>query len=92
MNSISRFSLESHGGPYETWPLKSRLLLDGKLTGTSLAGYSLLHQFEIADGYFLVHDCDCPFEEMTHFTLLDRELRVLSSRGMGAPYASWLAA
>jgi hypothetical protein len=90
MNSISRFSLESHSGPYETWPLKSRLLLDGKLTGTSLAGYSLLHQFEIADGCFLVHDWDCPFEEMTHFRLLDRELRVLSSRGMGAPYASWL--
>ena len=40
--------------------------------------------------YFLVHDWDCPFEEMAHFTLLDRSLRVLSSRAMGAPYASWL--
>jgi hypothetical protein len=90
MNAISRLSLESHAGPYEKWPLKSRLLLDGSLTGTSLAGYCLLHQFETADGYFLVHDWDCPFEEMTHFTLLDRELRLLSSRALGGPYASWL--
>ena len=90
MKAISRFSLESHSGPYEKRPLKSRLLRDGELTGTSLAGYSLLHQFEIAAGYFLVHDWDCPFEEMTHFTLLDRKLRVLSSRCLGAPYASWL--
>ena len=90
MNAISRFSLESHSGPYEKWPHKSRLLLDGKLTGTSLSGYSLLHQFEIADEYFLVHDWDCPFEEVTHFTLLDRKLRVLSSRRLGAPYTSWL--
>jgi hypothetical protein len=90
MNAISRFSLESHAGPYEKWPLKSRLLLDGSPTGTSLAGYCLLHQFETADGYFLVHDWDCPFEEMTHFTLLDRKLRVLSSRALGGPYASWL--
>lgn len=90
MNPISKFSLEAHDGPYEKWPLKSRLLLDGKPTGTSLAGYSLLHQFEIADGYFLVHDWDCPFEEKTHFTLLGHELRVLSSHGLGAPYWSWL--
>lgn len=90
MNSISKFSLESHSGPYEKWPLKSRLLLDGKPTQVCLAGYSLLHQFEIVDGYFLAHDWDCPFEEKTHFTLLSHGLRVLSSRGLGAPYCSWL--
>ena len=90
MKAISKFSLERHSGPYDKWPLKSRLLIEGKLTGTSLPGYSLLHQFEVSDGYFLVHDWDCPFEEMTHFTLLDRELCVLSSRCLGAPYASWL--
>lgn len=90
MNSISQFSLQSHSGPYEYWPLKSRLLLNGKPTRSCLAGYSILHQFEIADGYFLVHDWDCPFEEKTHFTLLSHELRVLSSRGLGGPYRSWL--
>ena len=90
MRTISRFSLQTHSGPYEKWPLKSRLICDGKSTGTQLAGYSLLHQFETSAGYFLVHDWDCPFEEMTHFTLLDRKLRVLSSRAMGAPYVSWL--
>jgi hypothetical protein len=90
VSAISRFSLETHSGPYDKWPLKSRLICDGELTGTQLAGYSLLYQFETPAGYFLVHDWDCPFEEMTHFTLLDRRLRVLSSRAMGAPYASWL--
>lgn len=90
MNPISKFSLESHSGPYEKWPLRSRLLLDGKPTRASLAGYSILHQFEIAEGYFLVHDWDCPFEEKTHFTLLSGDLRVLSSLGLGAPYYSWL--
>ncbi len=90
MNSISKFSLQSHSGPYEDWPLKSRLLLDGKPTRACLPGYSILHQFQIADGYFLVHDWDCPFEEKTHFTLLSHELRVLSSRALGAPYRSWL--
>ena len=90
MSAISRFSLETHSGPYDKWPLKSRLICDGELTGTQLAGYALLYQFETPAGYFLVHDWDCPFEEMTHFTLLDRRLRVLSSRAMGAPYASWL--
>ena len=77
MNSISKFSLQSHSGPYEDWPLKSRLLLDGEPTRACLAGYSILHQFQIADGYFLVHDWDCPFEGKTHFTLLSNELRAV---------------
>jgi hypothetical protein len=46
MNSISRLALEQHEGPYEKWPLRSRLFLDGKPTGLSLPGYDLLHQFE----------------------------------------------
>ena len=90
MSAVSRFSLQTHSGPYEKWPLKSRLICDNQLTGTQLAGYSLLYQFETPAGYFLIHDWDCPFEEMTHFTLLDRKLRVLSSRALGAPYSSWL--
>lgn len=90
MSAISRFYLQAHSGPYQKWPLKSQLFCDGEPTGTQLAGYSLLYQFETPTGYFLVHDWDCPFEEMTHFTLLDRKLRVLCSRALGAPYASWL--
>jgi hypothetical protein len=90
MSAISRFSFPAHSGPYEKWPLKSQLFCDGQPTGTELAGYALLHQFETPTGYFLVHDWDCPFEEMTHFTLLDRKFHILSSRALGAPYQSWL--
>lgn len=87
---ISRFSLETHSGLYESWPVESRLLLDGESTRATVHGHSLLHQFETDDGYFLVTDMDCPFEETTHFTLLSQSLRVLSSRFLGWPYQSWL--
>ena len=30
------------------------------------------------------------FEEMTHFTLLDRKFHILASRALGATYESWL--
>src|SRR6266508_3806727 len=46
MKPIIRFALEKHDGPYETWPLRSRVSLDGKPTDISLPGYTLLHQFE----------------------------------------------
>ena len=30
MKPITRFALERHDGPYETWPRRSRLVLDGR--------------------------------------------------------------
>ncbi len=76
MDAISRFTLEQHDGPYETWPLRSRLFLDGEPTGISLPGYALLHQFETSNGYVLVTDYDCPFEEITNFILVSKQLRL----------------
>jgi len=90
MKPVSCFSLENHSGPYETWPLRTRLLRDGMPTSALLPGYSLLYQFEIADGYFFVTDWDCPFEESTNFILVNKTFRVLSSRSIGAPYSSWM--
>lgn len=90
MKRSTRFSLEKHDGPYESWPLRTRLLADGQPTRVRLGGYVLLHQFEVEDGYLLVTDYDCPFEEMTVFTLLSSELRVLSARTVGAPYNTFL--
>ena len=87
---INRFALESHAGPYEKWPLKSRLIVDGALTKIGVGGYSLLHQFELPDGYLLVTDYDCPFEEATDFILLSRDLHVLSQRSIGGAYCSFL--
>jgi hypothetical protein len=89
-SSCTRFELEKHNGPYEKWPLKSRLIVDGALTDVRVTGYSLLHQFEIPNGFLLVTDYDCPFEESTNFTLLSRELRVISRRSIGGAYCSFL--
>jgi hypothetical protein len=90
MKPIARFALERHDGAYEHRPLQSRLIADGKPTEVRLPGYDLLHQFEISSGYLLITDYDCPFEESTHFVLLGKDLRLLSSRSLGAPYASFL--
>jgi hypothetical protein len=91
MKSISRFALEKHDGPYETWPLRSRLTLDGKPTDISLPDYTLLHQFETSNGYILVTDYDCPYEEITNFALISKQLRLQSCRWFGWMYENILA-
>ena len=90
MKPITRFALETHDGPYETWPRRSRLLLDGRPTRIFLPGYSLLHQFETSSGYVLVTDYDCPFEEITNFALISKRLRLQSCRWLGWPYETFL--
>jgi hypothetical protein len=85
-----RFALERHAGPYASWPLRTRVLADGVPTGAEIAGYSLLHQWEVRDGYLLVADHDCPYEEATTFALLSRDLRVLGMRTLSALYGSYL--
>ena len=90
MKPIGRFALERHAGPYESWPLRSRLLLDGAPTPVTLPGYVILHQFETAAGFLIVTDYDCPFEEATTFALLATDLRVLSIRTFSSMYGSFL--
>lgn len=90
VNSTARFALERHSGPYERWPSRSRLLVDGRATATRVAGHTLLHQYELDDGYLLVTDYDCPFEEVTAFTLLDPGLRVVAERKVGWMYNTFL--
>lgn len=91
MRPINRFTLEKHDGPYETWPLRSRLFLDGKPTDLSLPGYVPLDQFETSDGYILVTDYDCPFEEITNFAFISKQpLRLKSCRWLGWMYETFL--
>jgi hypothetical protein len=85
-----RFALETHPGAYETWPGKSRLMTDGALQNVAVPGYALLHQFEIPDGYVLVTDFDCPYEEATSFILLSRGMELLAKRSFGAMYCTFL--
>lgn len=90
MKPISRFALEQHDGPYESWPSRSRLIDAGTLTQIRVLGYNLLHQFELTAGFLLITDYDCPFEEATTFALLAADLHILGTRTLGAPYASFL--
>jgi hypothetical protein len=83
-------ALEQHCGAYETWPLTSRVLVRGVAGAAAVPGYVLLHQFDIPDGYLLVTDCDCPFEEATSFTLLNHDMDVLATRSIGGMYCSFL--
>jgi hypothetical protein len=86
----NRFALEKHAGRYESWPLKTRLLVDSTLTDVHVPGYSLLHQFSCDDGFLLITDYDCPFEEATGFTLLNADLQLAATRTLAVPYGSFL--
>lgn len=92
MNPVDRFSIETHAGPYESWPRRSRVLVGGRPADVMVSGYTLLRQFETRAGYLLVTDYDCPFEEAVTFSLLSKDLgKVLAQRTVGAMYGSyWL--
>ncbi|MBB4636710.1 hypothetical protein [Longimicrobium terrae] len=90
MIPIDRFSLEQHAGEYKDWPLRTRVLVDGQPTELFIPGYVLLHQFAVDDGYLLVSDYDCPFEEATVFALVSPDLRLLSRRTVGVAYNTFL--
>ena len=90
MQEVSLFSLERHEGPYEKWPLRTRLLVNGEPSRTRLPGYTLLRQFATDYGFLLVTDYDCPFEETTNFILLDSEsMGITSYRQFFVPYSSF---
>jgi len=89
MKPIERFTLETHGGPYETWPSRTHVLVNGVRSGLTVSGYVLLRQFETPSAYLLVTDYDCPFEEAVTFTLVSKDpLKELARRTVGAMYAS----
>lgn len=90
MEKVGIFSLERHEGPYEKWPLRTRLFVNGEPSNTTVPGYTLLHQFRTDYGYLLVTDCDCPFEETTNFVLIDsNSMKTLSYRQFFVPYGSF---
>jgi hypothetical protein len=90
MELINTFSLARHTGEYSTWPLASRLLLQGRDTGTAIKGYALEAQYRWSEGYLLISSWECPFEESNSFTLLDKHFRAMAICELGAMYASFL--
>ncbi|MGZ0076939.1 hypothetical protein [Methylomonas sp. YC3] len=92
MQTTDIFSLKSHAGEYQDWPLQTQLLINGLPSSSYVPGYRLLHQFQTpAHEYLLICDWDCPFEEATEIILLDSQFNVLAVRSFGVPYGSfWL--
>lgn len=90
MQPIDRFALEPHAGPYERWPLDSRLRDGGVACDARVPGYVIEAQYATPLGTLLVTSWDCPFEESSSFVLLDDALRVVAHRELLSPYASWL--
>ncbi|WP_244117658.1 hypothetical protein [Burkholderia contaminans] len=89
MKPIERFTLETHDGPYETWPSRTHARVNGERCGLTVSGYVLLRQFETPDAYLLVTDYDCLFEEAVTFTLVSKDpLKALARRTVGAMYTS----
>ena len=89
MTPIKTFSLLPHDGPYETWGGVSQLLVDGVLTEHRVPGYILLHQFSIGDGYLLLLNYDCPYEESVVAVRLDIHLKVVTQNHFGFMNTIW---
>ena len=90
MTPITLFSLQTHTGDYQKWPLKTLLLKNATPTQAHLPGYQILHQFQLNSGeYLLITDWDCPFEEATEMLLLSAELALIARHSFGVPYGSF---
>ena len=90
METTSHFFIEKHKGPYEKWPLKSKLFYDNKDTGRKIPGFSLRYQFKVGNETLLITDWDCPFEEVTEILILNGAFKIISHKRIGGWYYSWL--
>ncbi|WP_424195204.1 hypothetical protein ACMYR3_05295 [Ampullimonas aquatilis] len=90
MQKIDAFSLEQHHGPYQAWPLKTRLYFRGQDTGSAINGYEIEAQYQCRQGYLLITAYDCPFEESNEFILLDKAFKVIAQKSLMALYDSYL--
>jgi hypothetical protein len=90
MHLVDLFTLETHTGPYEKWPRRTRLFADGVDTGQSVSGYVMEAQYRCAAGYLLVTSYDCLFEEANTFYLLNERFETISSTTLGVMYGTYL--
>ena len=93
MQPLQRFALEKHSGPYEKWPMRTRVIVDGVPHPTlTIPGYELLRQYQTDLGFVLITNYDCPFEEAVSITLVAPDLsRAISTGTIGAAYYTfWL--
>jgi len=80
MRKINRFALDADGPALNPEATHAALIVDGARTRYKLEGVRLVDQYETDCGYLLITDCDCPYEELTVVTLLDKFVYVFPSR------------
>jgi hypothetical protein len=83
MKKISRFALDMEALAQEPEATDAPLLVDGVRTQYKLEGVSLVDQYETESGYLIFTDCDCPYEELTFVTLVDKGFKPLHSKMLG---------
>lgn len=83
MKKISRFALDMEALAQDPEATHAPLLVDGVRTPYKLEGVSLVDQYETESGYLIFTDCDCPYEELTFVTLLDKGFKPLHSKMLG---------
>ncbi len=93
MEPITRFSVETHSGPYERWPARTALFDQGRATGCTVPGYVIEGQYQCEHGSLLIMSHDCPFAESYAFLLLDDALSQRARVNIEAPplllHAHW---
>ena len=90
MEALTQFTLARHEGPYERWPLTSRLFLEGADTGADVPGYVVEAQYRVDAGYLLITSYDGMFEESNDFVLLAPDFSVLARARLMVPYDTFL--
>jgi hypothetical protein len=90
MQQTNLFSLETHSGPYETWPLANGLFFNGVDTHKKITGFLIEAQYICNDGYLLVTSMDCLFEETSNFILLDKDFNTIATNQLGVMYDTYL--
>ena len=83
MKKISRFSLDMEALAQDPEATHAPLLVDGVRTRYRLEGVRLVDQYEMNGGYLIFTDCDCPYEELTFVTLLDKGFKPVHSKMLG---------
>lgn len=86
--AIDSFYLQSLADPYDQFPVKSRLLYEGRDTGVAIQGIGLDFQFRGPGYYLLFANWSCPFEESVEITLLSDSFECLAHHSISHDYGS----
>jgi len=90
VKEIDSFSLETHEGEYENWPLETRLYFKREDTQTKVPGFAIEAQYQLPIGYLLITSWDCPFEESNNFLLLDSEFSCVAQNELKPYFNTYL--